>query len=331
MMTTIKDIARHANCSPATVSRVLNRDPSLQVSEQTRQTILQIAKDLKYKTISERYTKKRYRLALLYHPSLFHNHVKDDFHYSIRTGIEGACADLGIDLISTFNEEGLSDVQVHGALIIGNYTNQEIAAFTSTVSTKHIVIIGRNPDERLYDSVWFDTRSAVHSAMDHLRALNHHRIDYIGSKENPDLPIDERRDDLFRSYMRRHRPDYEPRIWIGGHGTENGYQLMKQAWEHGDLPSAYFFANDPLAIGALDFLREQGVQVPQDLSIVSMDGHNLTRFTSPPLTTVNYPRAFMGETAVHAVIALIEQTRALHLKLLVPTNLIVRESTKALD
>ncbi|GIQ69473.1 LacI family DNA-binding transcriptional regulator [Xylanibacillus composti] len=330
-MTTIKDIAKRANCSPATVSRVLNRDPSLQVSEATRQIILQIAKELKYKTVSERYTKKHYRLALLYHPSLFHNHVKDDFHYSIRTGIEGACSDFGIDLISSFNEKGLTDVSLHGAIIIGNYTNDEIAAFASTVPTNSIVIIGRNPDEQRYDSVWFDTRRAVHTALDHLRSLNHERIDYIGSSENPDLPLEERRDHIFRAYMYRHFPKYEPRIWIGGHGTENGYQMMKQAYAHGELPSAYFFANDPLAIGALDYLREQHVQVPHDISIVSMDGHNLTNFTTPPLTTVNYPRAFMGEISVHAVIALIEQARTIRLKTLVPTNLIVRGSTKALN
>jgi len=328
-MTTIKDIAKKANVSPTTVSRILNQDPSFNPSEETRQKIFSIAKELNYKTVSERYSPKNYRLALVYKPEIFENSLKHDFHYSIRSGIEQACARFGIDLINVFNfSGGFASEKLNGAIIIGNYSNNEIESIAAALTTENIVIIGRCPDDNRFDSIWFDTERAVYSALKHLTDNGHQDIGYIGAFENADIPHEHRRDQIFLRYMSKYSSLKTSRVYIGEHGPQSGYKLMKQAYEEGSLPTAIFFANDPLAIGALEFFKEANIRVPDELSIVSFDGHHLVQFTAPPLTTVSVPKEFMGRMAVHSVIELIDQVRTIRMKKWVPTDLIVRESCR---
>lgn len=328
-MTTIKDIAKKANVSTTTVSRILNRDNTFNVSEDTRKRILEIAKELNYKTVVERYSKKNYRLALVFKPEIYQSQLRQGFHFSIRNGIEQACARLGIDLISVFNfSGGIASEKLHGAIIIGNYTNDEIEEMATVLPTQQIVIVGRCPDYNRFDSVWFNVRVAVHSALEHLTANGHQDIAYIGAYENRDIPQEDRRDQIFLRYMSNYGGFNSTRIYIGEHGSQGGYNLMKQVYEEGSLPTAIFFGNDPVAIGALEFLKEVKIRVPGDLSAVSLDGHPMVQYTTPPLTTVSVPTEFMGATAVSAVVELIEQTRTTCLQMLAPTKLIVRESCR---
>lgn len=329
-MATIKDIAKLANVSATTVSRVLNRDPSLTVLENTRRKVLEAAEQLGYKTVVERYTKKNYRLALVLVPTTFISQIDNDFHFSIRSGIENIYSKFDINLISTFNPSSLTE-PIHGAIILGNLLNTEIEEMASALNTDNIVIIGRNPDDNKYDSIWFDSKKAVYSALDYLTSNGHQHIAFVGAKENRDIAEEDRRDQHFLRYMSKF-PGFDPkRVYIGEHGKQNGYLLMEQVYQDGPLPTALFIANDPTALGALDFLREKNVEIPQQVSIVSFDGHELTGYTNPPLTNVQIPTEYMGQTAVLTVIERIEEVRTLRKRVLVPTQLIVRQSCMKLN
>jgi LacI family transcriptional regulator len=327
-LVTIKDIAQLANVSTTTVSRVLNNDQSFNVSEKTRSKVMEVAKQMGYKTVVERYNKKYYRLALVYKPAIFYNHLENEFHFSIRNGIDKICSQYEIDIVNVFNVSNVAFENLQGAIIQGNYTNEEIKDMVASLKTDHILIIGRCPDDNQYDSVWFDTKRAIHSALNHLTELGHRDIGYIGSYESVDIDIEERRDQIFLRYMSKF-PEFNcSRMYIDENTLKSGYTLMERAFNNGSLPSAFFIANDPLAIGALDFLKEKNIPIPQTFSIVSFDGHQMTRHTTPALTTVQIPTEYMGRVAVQTLIEKIEETRSLTKKVLVPTELKIRESSK---
>ncbi|RCW49167.1 LacI family DNA-binding transcriptional regulator [Paenibacillus prosopidis] len=327
-MATIKDIALLANVSTTTVSRVLNNDQSFSVSEITRSKVLEAAKQLEYKTVVARYNKKYYRLALVYKPDIFYSHLENDFHFSIRNGIDKICSQYEIDIVNVFNTSNVTFENLHGAIIQGNYTNEEINLMVSSLHTNNILIIGRSPNDNKYDNVWFDTRRAIHSALNYLTDLGHRDIGYLGSMESVDLEMDDRRDQIFLRYMSKFPEFKSSRIYIG-ENLKSGYKLMERAYQDGPLPSAFFVANDPIAIGALDFLKENHIPVPETFSIVGFDGNQLAPYTTPPLTTVQIPTEYMGRVAIQALIEKIEDARHLTKKVLVPTELIIRESSRS--
>lgn len=277
----------------------------------------------------ERYNKKRYRLALVYVPASFRNQIDNDFQFSIRGGIEHICSRYEIDLISTFNPSTVTN-PIHGAIILGNFLNAEIEEIASSLKTNNIVIIGRCPDDNRYDSVWFDTKKAVYTALDYLTSNGHQHVAFVGARENSDVAEEERRDHHFLRYMSRFPRFDHKRLYIGEHGKQHGYMLMEQVYRERPLPTALFIGNDPTALGVLDFLKEKNVEVPHQLSIVSFDGHELAGYTNPPLTNVEIPTAYMGQTAVTTIIETIEDVRTLRKKVLVPTQLIIRDSCKPL-
>ncbi|MGF7031006.1 LacI family transcriptional regulator [Paenibacillus mucilaginosus] len=328
-MVTIKDIARQANVSPTTVSRVLNNDQSFNVSDKTRNKVFEVARQLGYKTIVERYSKKNYRLALVYKSVILNNHLENDFHFSIRTGIDKVCREHEMEIINVFKFSNVSVTNIHGAIIQGNYTDEEIEGITAALETDNILIIGRCPDDNKYDSVWFDTKKAIHSALSYLTGLGHRDIGYIGSIESPDLELEDRREQIFLRYMSGCPGFQERRVYLGNFGTKSGYQMMERAFQDGPLPSAFFIANDPNAIGALEFLKEKNISVPETLSIVSFNDHPMTRYTTPSLSTVRIPAEYMGQTAVQTIIEKIEGGRNMCKKVLVPTQLIIRDSSSA--
>ena len=117
-------------------------------------------------------------------------------------------------------------------------------------------------------------------------------------------------------------------LFIGEPGEKSGYDLMVKAIQSKQIPSAFFIANDPIAIGALKALNEAKIKVPDEISIVSLDGHPITALTSPPITTIQVPTEFMGETAIELLLERIEKNREIAKKIWVPTVLIERESCK---
>lgn len=327
-MVTIKDIAQQANVSNTTVSRVLNNDQSFNVSEMTRNKVLEVARQLGYKTIVERYNKKHYRLALVYKSFIFNTHLNNDFHMSIRNGIDRMCLQYEIDSINVFNFSNMSANHVHGAIIQGNYTDEEIKEIAGSLDTDNILIIGRCPDDNKFDSIWFDTKKAIHSALDYLTGLGHRDIGYIGSNESPDIEFEDRREQIFLRYMSKFPEFNSSRIYTGEFGSKSGYKMMERAFHDGPLPSAFFIANDPNAIGALEFLKEKNISVPETLSIVSFNNHSMTGYTTPTLSTVHIPTEYMGQIAVQTVIEKIEGVRSLCKKILVPTKMVIRDSAE---
>src|SRR5699024_6969212 len=120
----------------------------------------------------------------------------------------------------------------------------------------------------------------------------------------------------------------ENHIFTGEFTMSDGYRLMKASLAQGNIPRAYFIASDPMAVGALRALQEEGLSIPKDVAIVSFDDIEMAQFASCPLSTVHVPTELMGRTSVKLLVDRLSG-REVPLKVTVPTKFIVRESCGA--
>jgi len=334
-MATIKDIAVKAQVSITTVSRVLNYDKTLSISDEKRTLILEIAEAFNYETPRNRKkriaasNKKRRRIGMVNFVSS-QDEIEDPYYMSIRLGIEKQCATEGYEVIKTYriNDDydlsGLTNIE--GLFCVGKFTRKEVERF-GHISDK-IVFVDSSPMEEFYDSVVVDLKESMYKILDKLTELGHTSIGFIGGKEyysEHNSPIGEGRDRVFREYLKAKGLFKEKWRFIGEFNPTSGYELMRQALDMEDLPSVFFVANDSMAIGALRAIHEVGLNIPKDIAMVSFNDIPTAKYTFPPLTTLRVHTEFMGETAVN----LLKERfmgRTISKKVVVATKFLLRDT-----
>ena len=328
-MATIKEIAEKAGVSAATVSRILNNDETLSVTEQTKSKVLKIAQEL-------RYTKKkspaaRTTIGIFQWYSLFQE-LEDPYYQAIRVGIEKYCADRQIGVIRAFRSDSdyMSALKGVQALIcIGKFNEDEIRSFEEI--TPNVIFVDMKTSRIHCNTIVLDFQQAVIDVLDYLTQLGHKKIAYLGGQEKlqKDKIYFEERKEAFVRYCQQHQLEYKPYLREDEFSAESGYQMVLDLIEKDALPTAIFAASDPLAIGAIRALYEKGYQVPEDVSVVGFDDINVASFSNPPLTTVHAPAEFMGEYAAHYV-TLLSQDNSLKyhtpVRVTLPCSLVIRDS-----
>ncbi|KIL39049.1 hypothetical protein SD70_22575 [Gordoniibacillus kamchatkensis] len=336
-MATIKEIAKIAKVSSATVSRVLNRDTTFRVPEETRQRVIEIARKLNYRR-NEQSTKhvpesKELKIGLLIWCSEQMEYL-DPYYLSIRHGIENECEKQGITIsrVFRFTDEpniSIDARQLDGLIVIGNVHSEIIENSAGTPNVVSIdAVLGDD-----YDSVMFDSRKATRQALNHLLQLGHQKIGYIGGNsyfrtaEGRRYDTDARQQEfeLILKQLGLFNPDS---VFIGEWRAEAGYQLMKKALAGADKPTAFLIGSDPMAIAALKAISESGYTVPADIAIVSIDDIQLASFVTPSLTSIKVFVEEMGQTAVKLMVDRLKG-RELPLHVTIPTKLMIRKSCGA--
>ncbi|MCJ7690697.1 MAG: LacI family DNA-binding transcriptional regulator [Clostridiaceae bacterium] len=333
-MATLKDIALKAGVSLATVSRVLNYDTNLSVTDDTRKKILEIAEELEYKTVRERNISrnidKRIKIGIVHWHSE-KDEIGDPYYLSIRIGIEKNCSNKNIDLINIFKQDGkyvnYELEKLDGIIAVGKFSFVEIEDFS--VYSPHIVFVDSSPNDKKFDSVIVDFKEAVVEVLKYLLDLGHKEIGYIGGREyigeNNDLIMDER-EQTFYDFM-RDKLVYNPNfVRTGRYTAYDGYKLMKRILQNEETPTALFIASDTVAIGAIRAIHEADLRVPQDISIVGFNDIATSKYLVPPLTTVKVHTVFMGVTAVNLLLERIVENREIAKKVTIPFEFIIRES-----
>lgn len=336
----IKDIAEQANVSTATVSRILSNDPSLSVSVETRQRVLDIVSELNYVpgrrkkalTVQE---KETYSIGLI----LTNDEAADPYFMSMRLGVEDICEPLGVKIAAVFHAgksvfakdtmEGLD-----GLIVLGDVNSEELR---SVYASGSVVYVDFQPVEENCDSdvVITDFEIATRKMLDVLLEAGHTRIAYIGGKGQVKSIHGSRGRALDKEDVRaltyervmREKGLYAPEnMLIGDFGPMSGYTLMKRLIGRGSLPTAAVIASDPMAIGAMKALNEAAVRVPDDIAIFSFDDIEAAAFLSPALSTVKVHTEEMGRTAVKLLVDRFRNGRTLPLKVTLPSELVIRES-----
>lgn len=337
-MATIKDIASKAGVSIATVSRVLNLDETLNVSDETRKRVLEVAEELNYVTIKERKNKVRtYTIGIVYWYTEIQE-LNDPYFLSIRMAVEKKCNEDGVNFKSIdfqrFLNDGPGDYKdLDGVLAIGIFDENEISKMKQL--SNNIVFVDSSPNEWQYDSVVVDFKNGVRQALEYLHGLGHRDIGYIGGisvphNGNEDVKIVNYREKTYKEFMETINNYNEEWVLTGRFLPSHGYDLMKKVLELDKLPTAFFIASDPMAIGAYKALFESGYSVPKDFSIVGFDDISTAQFLTPSLTTIKVYTDFMGETAVDTIIERIKNERTMSKKIVLPVKLVVRDSCRQL-
>lgn len=328
-MATIKDIASKANVSISAVSRILNLDDSLNVSEETRLRVLKIADELNYVKIKDRKNKNKvFKVGIV---TSFNElkEINDPYFLSIRMAIEKNCLSNNIEFSSLYINNIKKNISLDGILAIGIYENNEIKILSKI--SENIVFIDSSPEEWEFDSIVVDLKYGATKALEYLYELGHREIGYIGAKVIPHNndngnELLNYRELTYLNFMESKKLSDKAIIYKGEFTSEDGYKLMKEALLNEYVPSAFFIASDPMAIGAYRAINEKNLNIPQDISIIGFDDIATSQFLNPSLTTVKIYTEYIGETAVDIILERLTEKRNLSKKIVLPVNLIVRES-----
>ncbi len=326
-MATMKEIAEKAGVSIATVSRVLNLDNTLNVSEETRQRIFETAEKMQYQSPHQKKLSKQLTIGIAQWYT--HNQeLTDPYYLALRLAVEKECDEdkIGFRRVAPY-EKDINIRNLDGIIAIGKFGQQELDKLDAY--NIPIVFVDSSPNEDKYDSVMTDYSKGVLKALEYLTMLGNEEIGYIGGEEfvegSKDPLLDEREATYIHFMESKGKLDYS-HIYKGDFTPEDGYLLMKKSLQSETYPKAYFMASDPMAIGAYRAVAEAGLVVGKDISLIGFDDIYSAQYLMPALTTIKVHTEFMGKTAVETLQEKIKTQRVLTKKILIPTKLIVRES-----
>lgn len=328
-MATIKDIAEKAGVSIATVSRVLNYDPTISVADETKKRIFEVAEELSYKKKSNR--KSSFPKVAIIHWYTEKEELDDLYYMSIRIGAENHCQNNNLQVIKLFydNYEEIINEDVQGIIAVGKFSRKQANELKRV--TDNIVFVDCSPDDETYDSVVVDFEKATRKVLDHLIDKGHQSVGYIGGREfykDQKSPIEDLREKTFKSYLTEKQMLNEKAIYVSNFSVNEGYKLMKQAInEHGkDLPSAFFVGNDAMAIGCLRALLEEKISVPERVNIIGVNDISVSKYVFPALSTIKIYTEMMGEAAVDLLLERLNE-RVVAKRVFISTQLLIRQSS----
>lgn len=332
-MATIKEIAAIAEVSISTVSRVLNFDETLNVSDVTREKILKIADELEYVSSKTKKIKNKnsQNIGIIYWYN-YEEELGDPYYLSIRLAAEKKCNENNFNLVKLSEDSDTYDIRnVNGIIAIGRFAPSTIEKLAS--ANENIVFVDFSPDENKFDSVLADIGKSTVEILTYLYGLGHRKIGFIGGKKlddsyNGNEYVDER-DIKYKEFMVQkgiYNPEY---IYSGERFTfKVGYNLTKEALKSENRITALFVGNDTMAVGAYKAVSESGLSIPKDISIVGFNDQPSAKYMIPSLTTMRIPSEYLGSAAVDLLIENINGNREYNKKVIIPVEFKIRESCR---
>ncbi len=327
-MPTLKQIADASNVSITTVSRVLNDDKSLKVSQETRDTILSVAKALGYAKKKQKVQDNLHIGIVLWVEST--QEIEDPYFMEIRHGIEREAEAHGIYFMTLYREARTYNFKkldgVDGLILVGKFTDKEVRSFER--KSQNLVFVDSSPAPTKYDSVMIDYYDAMEQIIAYAIQSKYQTIGYIGGQEkiNDNILDNEPRGIHFKTLLEKYDRYHPAHVYIGEFTSQSGYDLMLRAIKNNHLADSYFCASDSMAIGAMKALHENNIKIPKDVAIIGFNDIAQARYIYPALTTLKVPTTAMGEEAFLSLLDKLKYKKKNPVKKIVPTTLIKRES-----
>jgi LacI family transcriptional regulator, repressor for deo operon, udp, cdd, tsx, nupC, and nupG len=325
--TTVRDVAALAGVSPATVSRALHGHRA--ISEATRLKVEQAARQLGYTATPSASARARVVLVMPYIGRWYFAQVLD--------GVEGALAGKGIIVLV----QRLLDLDDRRRALLGEIPRREADGVllvnvppspdeAALLEERRIPLVLLGANLPGVPSVEIDDVAAAQSATAHLLDLGHRRIGLVSGRPFERIPFttppDRKRG--FLSALRCAGVPWDPNLEVSADFSVRGAQRVAMTLlERADRPTAVFAESDEMAFGVIAAAHALGMRVPEDLSVVGIDDHDISE--SMGLTTVAQPVRTLGELAALQLAGLIsghDGARPAH-RVLVPTLLVVRATT----
>jgi DNA-binding LacI/PurR family transcriptional regulator len=333
----IKDVAKVANVSAATVSLVLNNKPG--VSEETRQKILQITQSLINSTQSHFSTNDGSAKAIRFLKIIKHGHVLNRDHNvfiaSYLDGLEAEARAKGYNLeVTTIDTvdtaaigAAISHPNIQGLVVLGTeLTEMDMSAFEPF--NLPMVFIDTEYEHLPFNFVDMNNLEAAYQIIKHFIDNGHSQIGLI--KTNVETGNFRLREQGFYNALQYYKMPLNRSFIFEVDSTFDGaYQNMLQILKKSaSLPTALFASNDIIAYGCIKAFKEFGLQVPGDISIIGFDDLPLSALMDPPLTTMRISKKQIGRMAMKLLLEKIESSSSISSKIIIGSELVVRNSVK---
>jgi LacI family transcriptional regulator, galactose operon repressor len=326
---TIRDVAREAGVSVATVSRVLN--DSGPVSEAARVRILEIAGRLRYAPNEAARTLISSRTSAL---GVILPDLHGEFFSEVIRGLDQAAKASGFHLLVSGSHNDAAETEaalramrgrVDGLVVMVPDANTADVASGIPHGVPVVLLNCPTLDDRA-DSIEIDNYGGAYAMVQHLAGHARRRVAVIAGTPNNRDAAERLRG--YRDALRGLGIEQRAEWVLDGNFTEaSGHEAARRFLALRTRPEALFASNDSMAIGALSALRDAGLRVPEDVAVGGFDDIPMARYTSPPLTSVRVPMGMLGAQAVDLlVLAVSEEGRHGAVRKTLPTTLVVRGS-----
>lgn len=336
-MSNIRDVARLAGVSPATVSRILNNNTTYKLTADTRQRVLKAAAELNYHPLNKVRPKeqpascrKLFRVGCIL--ATTKGKYSDPYYLTILSGMEDEFVRQDCEISLIYTEQELANPAilqtVLDAGLDGLVLMRPLApALFSLLRSRIPHMVGVDACHLPIDSIEYDHHHVSHLAVEYLYRKGHREIGFIGG-DIGSTPM--RRCGRFRGYqesMLDLELPLEPR-WILNCQWDDKLcmKLVEKLYHSYRLPTAFYAASDLMAMALLRELNELHVPVPAQVAVIGMTNIEMSRFTNPPLTTINVPALDMGCAVAKTLAERIRNDRSMTRRIILPSELVERES-----
>ena len=332
-MVTIKEIAKQADVSTATVSRVINNHSD--VSDNTRKRIMKIMQKNNYKpnTVARSLSTRKSNQIGIFFTDHYNSGLHHPFFREVIYGLEKSLGKKGYDIVYFTNRhwgdsfsylEKCKDRHVDGVALMG--VPRDDPNLPKLLSSNiPVVFVDIDVIDKNATYVISDNATGAKKAVNYLYELGHKKIGMLmgitTTKPTQDrfLGYKEAMQDLNLSYKSE---------WVidGNFSEKGGYKATKKLLKLDELPTAIFCQSDGMAIGAMRALEDEGYKIPEDFSIIGFDNIEASRYVKPALTTVAQNKREMGSSVAQMLVNMIDNRRKEVSPRVLPVKIIERDS-----
>lgn len=327
---TMKDVAAKAGVSTATVSRVLSGKGGVtsELDQRVRKAILELGY---YPNATARRLRQRNtRIIGVIVPD-----IQIPFFASIVIAVESVLSEAGYLILLGNTLDELANERKNIQTFLAEYVSGVIFAPADAADTTHyeklqragvpLVAIDRSPGKLEVDTVQIANASAAARAVSHLIEEGYQKIAFISGPDNISTAVDRRRG-YERALVAAGIPLDPDLIQYGDYRTEGGYRSMRNLMEGPNRPNAVLFANNVMTLGALQYIHEKGINIPDDIALISFDDIAWAPSLRPPLTVIAQPVHEIGRVAARLLLDRIEDPHGSIKHVTLETRLITRAS-----
>lgn len=329
-MASIQDVASLARVSTATASRALSR-PDM-VASSTRERVLSAARQLGYQpNVLARSLRQRETRTI----GLIVADILNPFHALLAKGVQDSADQHGYTVF-LFNSDEDPHKERRALDTLRGHLPQGLIVVPTSGTREHlgalpdlpVVELDRISGHPTATTVTVDNVGGALSATRHLLDLGHRRIGMIVGQQDITTAVE--RHEGFRSALQEAGVPYDPALVVSGHHREDdGHRAARRLLgrSRGTRPSALFVGNNEMTVGAVLAIRELGLTMPGELSLVGFDDSRWAQTMSPPLTVVAQPAYDLGRLACEHLLGRLGQPHAAAVHVRLPTELLIRRST----
>lgn len=329
---TIHDIARKLNISASTVSRALNDNP--RISSKTKEKIKEVADQLGYRanTLASNLRNKKSNTIGVVVP-LINRH----FFSSVISGVEDIAFKAGYSVVISQSNDLLSkEINIVQSMFSNRIDGLIISIAMQTDSFEHLkifkkkniplVFFDRAVPEIETDKIVVDDFTGGFRVTQHLIDQGYQRIAHLAGPQNL-MTYLERKKGYLEALGKNGIAYDESLVIINTLTSEDGISAVKQLMNLPHPPDAIFCGNDTTALSSMIYLRDKGIRIPQDIGIVGFSNEPFSKVVSPSISTIAQPGFEMGQKAAELLIRQIETHERTYHTIVLPTELIIRESS----